>query len=142
MLDDDIRWKQHFKSYNKVLEQLSRYKDQPKLNELEERWLIKMFEYNYELACKTLKDFLEYQGEINILDYHDIVKTAFKHELLGVKQSEKTGQIWLAMIDSRNMTSYTYNDDTVQEIITAINDRYFAAFCDLRDKLTSYLNSE
>ncbi|MBF0193502.1 MAG: nucleotidyltransferase substrate binding protein [Magnetococcales bacterium] len=87
-----------------------------------------------------MKAFLEYQGELNFQDNHDILKKALKHNLLSINQSEKTEQIWLAMFDSRNMTTYTYNDETLQEIITAIKANYFTAFCNLRDKLTSYLN--
>ena len=42
----------------------------PELNRREEQGLVKAFEYTYELAWNTLKDFLEYQGvgEIVIID--------------------------------------------------------------------------
>ncbi|MBF0383812.1 MAG: nucleotidyltransferase substrate binding protein [Magnetococcales bacterium] len=142
MSDDDIRWKQHFKSYKKVLGQLTRILEKRELNELEERGLIKIFEYNYELAFSTLKHFLEYQGEVLILDYQDVLKKSFKYNILGIENHKKTKQKWSAMIKSRKMTIHTYNEDTVQNIITAIKDHYFSAFCDLNEKLTTYLNCD
>jgi hypothetical protein len=36
------------------------------LSELEEQGLIKAFEYTYELAWNTIKDFLEFKGQTDI----------------------------------------------------------------------------
>lgn len=140
MPDEDVRWKQRFQNYNRALDQLTRFLDRNELNELEEQGLIQSFEYNHELAWKTLKDFLEYQGEVEILGSRDASKRAFRLGLLG--DTEENGQVWLDMVESRNMTSHTYNEETAREIVNAITDHYFEAFCALREKLASRLDDD
>lgn len=140
MAENDIRWKQRFQNYCRALDQLTRFMDRVELNELEEQGLIQSFEYNHELAWKTLKDFLELRGVVDLFGSKDTSKEAFKAGLLG--DAEQDGQVWMDMIESRNQTSHTYNEDTAREIIDAITDHYFNAFCALRDKLTSYLDND
>ncbi len=138
MTEQDIRWEQRFQNYCRALDQLTRFMDRDELNELEEQGLIQSFEYNHELAWKTLKDFLEYQGESDIIGSRDVSRIAFRLGLLGGR--EEDGQIWLDMIIKRNLTSHTYNEETAREIINAITDHYYDAFCKLRDKLAARLD--
>lgn len=58
----DIRWEQRFHNYEKAFSQLSRFMEKENLNEMEEQGLIQSFEYTFELAWKTLQDFLEERG--------------------------------------------------------------------------------
>ena len=126
MTEQDIRWKQRFQNYGRALDQLSRFLDRDELNELEEQGLIQAFEYNHELAWKTLNDFLEHQGEVDILGSRDVSRRAFQLGLLG--DTEDDGQVWQDMIASRNMTSHTYNEETTRQIVNAITDHYFTLF--------------
>ena len=64
MLAKDIRWHQLFQNYTKTLPQMGRFFQQKRLNELEEQGLIKSFEYTYELSWHTLRDYMQYQGNI------------------------------------------------------------------------------
>jgi len=43
---------------------MGRFFQQDQLNELEEQGLIKAFEYTYELSWHTLRDYMQYQGNI------------------------------------------------------------------------------
>lgn len=61
-----MRWKQRFTNYRKALSQMKRFVDKGDLSELEEQGMIKSFEYTFELAWKTLKDFLEFSGQTGI----------------------------------------------------------------------------
>ena len=65
----DIRWKQRFSNFQKALSQLQKFIDKGELSELEAQGLIKAFEYTFELAWTTLKDFLEYRGQTDIMDH-------------------------------------------------------------------------
>ena len=38
------------------------------------------------------------------------------------------GELWMAMIQSRNRTTHTYEETTANEIAAAITDHYCAAF--------------
>ncbi len=62
----DIRWIQRLSNYKKALSQLQKFIDKGDLSNLEEQGLIKAFEYTYELAWTTIKDYLEYQGKTDI----------------------------------------------------------------------------
>lgn len=118
----DIRWQQRFANYQKALAQLAKFIAKGELNELEEQGLIHSFEYTHELAWKTLKDFLEHRGNVDIYGSKDATREAFK---LGLIQD---GEGWMLMIQDRNQTSHTYNPDTARVIVDHISQRFFALF--------------
>ncbi len=140
MRDDDIRWIQRFDNFCKALAQMTRFMDKDELNELEEQGLIQSFEYNHELAWKTLKDFLEAKGLSQLYGSKDVSREAFKQGLLG--DSEQDGLLWLDMIEKRNLTSHTYNEKTAKEIVQAIKNDYFQHFVALRERLQALANHE
>ena len=101
-MTDDIRWKQRLQNWNRALAQLTKFTQRDALNELEELGLIHSFEYNHELAWNTQKDFLQDQGFTELFGSKNVAKKAFETGLI------KNGELWLDMIKSRNLTSYTY----------------------------------
>lgn len=131
-MDSDVRWLQRYQNYCKALGQLTRFIEKENLNELEEQGLIQAFEYTHELAWKTLKDFLEYRGNSEIYGSKDATRLAFNLGLID------DGDVWMAMISSRNMTSHTYNEDTAAEIVREIRGAYFECFVALRITLQGY----
>jgi hypothetical protein len=61
MNDADVRWKKRFENFKNALAQLDEADDlsrQRPLLRLENQGLIKAFEFTYELAWNTLRDFL------------------------------------------------------------------------------------
>jgi nucleotidyltransferase substrate binding protein (TIGR01987 family) len=126
MQNHDIRWIQRFHNYCKALAQLTKFIAQADLNELEQQGLIQSFEYTHELAWKTLKDFLEARGNQEIYGSKDATREAFKLSLI------EDGECWMEMIKSRNETSHTYNEDTTQKIVSAIQNSYYQAFVELQ----------
>ena len=133
----DIRWEQRFSNYQKALFQLNKFIDKGKLSELEKQGLIKSFEYTYELAWNTIKDFLEYQGITDIIGSRDTFREAFK---VGIITDAET---WLDMLKSRNRTSHPYNEEIANEICNSIVDKYFSLFVALKDKIKQHQrNSE
>jgi nucleotidyltransferase substrate binding protein (TIGR01987 family) len=128
---EDIRWEQRFSNYQKALKQLTKFIDKGALSELEGQGLIKAFEYTYELAWKTLKDFLEFRGQTDIYGSKDVIRKAFEMGLID------DGENWMDMLESRNKTSHTYNEETAEEICNAVVDVYFLLFIRLKTKLES-----
>jgi len=120
--EPDIRWKQRFENDKKAFSQLEEFIRQDQLNKLEEQGLIKAFEYTYELAWNTMKDFLEYQGETDIPGSRDAIRKSFARGII------KDGDVWLDMLQARNRTSHTYNEDTARDIVDSIQQDYFTAF--------------
>ncbi len=74
----DIRWKQRFQNLKRAYAQL---KDATfrcnKLNRLEQEGLVKRFEYTFELAWRTLKDYLDAQG-VGADFPRAVIKAAFR----------------------------------------------------------------
>ena len=125
MLEQDIRWIQRLNNFTKALQQLTKFIEKGQLSELEQQGLIQSFEYNYELAWNTIKDFYEHQGETGIQGSRDAIRLAFKRGLI------LDGEIWMKMIKSRALTSHTYNEDTAEEITSEIFDNYYKEFLKL-----------
>lgn len=118
----DSRWLQRFANYKKALQQLSRFIEKTKLNELEEQGLIQAFEYCYELAWNVIKDYYHQQGEANLQGSKDAFRLAYQRGLI------QNGKMWMQMVSSRILTSHTYNEDTAKQVAEAIRNDYFTLF--------------
>ncbi|MDQ2720384.1 MAG: nucleotidyltransferase substrate binding protein [Bacteroidota bacterium] len=133
--NQDIRWLQRFRNFNKALSQLKKFIDKNELNDLEKQGLIKAFEYTYELAWNVLKDYFEYQGNKNINGSRDAINEAFRKDLI------INGEAWMQMFKDRNQTSHSYNETTANEISENIFNIYFQLFIQLQAKMESLLNA-
>ncbi|PLX01169.1 MAG: nucleotidyltransferase [Marinilabiliales bacterium] len=127
--NQDIRWIQRFVSFKKAFDQLQRFLEYKELNEMEAQGLIKAFEYTYELSWKTLQDLLKEKGYHEIIGPKPVIEQCFADGLI------KNGKAWLIMHQSRNLTSHTYDKETVQDINHEIRNTFFNLFKELRDKL-------
>jgi nucleotidyltransferase substrate binding protein (TIGR01987 family) len=116
---EQLRWKQRLESFGYALNQFKKFIEKKELNELEKQGLIKAFEYTYELAWNTLKDYYEYQGEANIQGSRDAIQIAIQRGLI-IK-----GEVWMKIILSRNLTSHIYNEDKINEISDLIQTEYY-----------------
>lgn len=120
-----MRWKQRFENFKKAFNELNEaieLKRSRELSKLEKQGLIQAFEYTHELAWNTLKDYFNYQGTINITGSRDASREAFKRNLI------TDGEVWMDMIQSRNLTSHTYNQTTADAIVKKIDEDYFDQF--------------
>lgn len=129
MKKKDIRWEQRFSNYRKALSQLKKFIDKGDLSDLEAQGLIKAFEYTYELAWNTLKDYLEFGGQTDIHGPRDVIRKAFKLGLID------DGEGWMDMLQSRNLTSHTYREEVAREIAEQIVESYYFLFTHLDKKL-------
>ena len=139
MSTQDIRWIQRFNHFGKALSQLQEavtLAQQRSLSKLEEQGLIQAFEFTHELAWNTLKDFLENRGVQNLYGSKDSTREAFKQGLV------ENGQAWMEMINSRNLSSHTYEEATASQIVAAIRSTYFAEFGALSSKLEKLKKEE
>ena len=131
----DIRWRQRYNNFSKALSQLQKFIDKGKdLNELEEQGLIQAFEYNFELSWNLIKDYYAFQGVTDIQGSRDAFRLAFNRGLI------KDGENWMKMIESRVKTSHTYNEETAEEIASAILNTYFFLFLELRSAMDKLIN--
>jgi nucleotidyltransferase substrate binding protein (TIGR01987 family) len=135
----DVRWRQRLQSFRKAFGQLSKAvatARQRELSELERQGLIQAFAFTHELAWKTLKDFLESRGADSIYGSKDATREAFAKGLI------ENGEAWMAMIQSRNQTSHTYNEDTADAIAKATISSYVLEFEKFLQKFTELESHE
>lgn len=121
-MSTDIRWQQRFNNFKKALASLERFIKKGSLNELEEQGLIKAFEYTYELAWNTAKDFYEYQDGSDLQGSRDTIQLAFKRGMI------ENGEIWMRILKDRNRTSHIYDEKLAKEISNSIIDEYYDEF--------------
>lgn len=133
MENKDVRWKQRFENFKKAFNQLEKAVNTPDLNELERQGLIKAFEFTYELAWTTLKDFLIEKGYTDLIGSKDTLRQAFQVGLIS------DGDIWMEMVKSRNLTAHTYNQDTAESIEEDVINQYYSLFKQLITKLEEIL---
>lgn len=69
-----------------------------------------------------MKDFLGEIGDVKIYGSKDATREAFAADLIS------DGDSWMDMILSRNRTSYTYNEETSDDIFIKILNDYHPAF--------------
>lgn len=136
MNDLDIRWQQRFANYKKALRQLQsavQLSEQRELSQLEKQGVIQAFEFTHELAWNVLKDYLRDQGNQNIKGSKDATREAFKVELIA------DGERWMAMIQSRNISSHTYDERTAELLVEVIVKLYYPLFATLATEMEKYL---
>jgi nucleotidyltransferase substrate binding protein (TIGR01987 family) len=121
----DIRWQQRFSNYRRAFASLAAAVELARarpLSDLEKQGLIQAFEFTHELAWNVMRDYFAYQGNTAITGSRDAVREAFSKGLLN------DGERWMEMLQSRNLTSHTYNQAVADEIAARIIGSYFMLF--------------
>lgn len=120
---DDIRWKQRFqnleKAYNNFTLTLNALKENQD-NIIYKMAIIQAYEMVFELSWKTMKDFLDIQG-IKTNFPREVLKEAFSYEII------ENGEIWIKMLDDRNLTAHAYDEVKANIIVNEITDNYASA---------------
>jgi nucleotidyltransferase substrate binding protein (TIGR01987 family) len=137
-MDQDIRWKQRFQNYRKALSYLTEAVELASshgLSDMEQLSLIKAFEMSFELAWNVMKDYLSLKGITGIIGSRDAIRQAFKADLI------TKGEVWMDMIDSRNLASHTYDGNTANRLAETVIHRYYPEFSSFTDKIAALQDS-
>ena len=123
MANEDLRWRQRLESLQRALGQLkaalAAHLADP-ANEVIGMAVIKAYEFSFELSWKTLKDLLAYEG-IDALLPREVLRQAFAYGLLS------DGQLWIEMLEQRNLMAHTYDVHRAQQALAMIRDRFAPA---------------
>lgn len=109
------------KALTKLKESASR---DPKIDDIVIDATIQRFEFTYELSWKLMKAYLEYQGNLEATSPRRAIQEAFKIRLI------EDGNQWLKMLESRNRTSHTYDEEIAWQIFNSIKEEYIPLFND------------
>lgn len=117
-MQKDIRWKQRFQNFERSFLFLSKSCKLEFYDELQGAGLVQSFEFTFELAWKTLKDYLQNQG-LEVQFPREVIKQAFSAQLI------EDGAMWIEMLDKRNELTHTYNQEQAQRAVQTIRNHYF-----------------
>jgi nucleotidyltransferase substrate binding protein (TIGR01987 family) len=127
----DNRWKQRFQNFEKAFLFLETAVTKDEYNPIEIGGLVQAFEFTFELAWKTLKDYLYEQG-IETRFPRETIKEAFATEII------TDGHTWIEMLEKRNELSHTYNEEVAERAVAVIKNSYFGAI----EQVYFYLKSK
>jgi len=123
-MSKDIRWKQRFHNFDRAFLLLrgALERKPAALSMLEKEGVIQRFEYTFELAWKSLKDYLEEGGlVISPVTPRQVIKEAFAAKVIS------DGEVWINMLDNRNLLSHTYDFSVFEQAVDAIAADYLPA---------------
>lgn len=87
------------------------------------------FEFTFELAWKSLKDYLEYMGLTEKTGSpREIIQQAFKQGII------QDGETWINMMLARNTLSHMYDENMSRDVFYQIKDKYIKLFGKLNEK--------
>ncbi|MBC2854489.1 MULTISPECIES: nucleotidyltransferase substrate binding protein [Cetobacterium] len=115
------RWSEKIKDLENAVSRLDEaIKDSKKieLSTLKDG-VIQRFEFTLELSWKILKTYLVNEGIDCVNTPKSVVREAYKAGII------KSGEIWIEMIDDRNLTSHIYSQSMADDIYLRITKKYF-----------------
>ena len=84
--------------------------------------VIQRFEFTFDLAWKSLKEYMQDQGATTPLQFpKQVLREAYAAELI-----DDEG-VWLDMLNARNQTSHIYDDHTAAVVMSGVQERYYKA---------------
>ncbi|MBR1478936.1 MAG: HI0074 family nucleotidyltransferase substrate-binding subunit [Lachnospiraceae bacterium] len=111
----------NFKSNLRILEKAQ---DEDITNEFIKSGIIDKFYIQFELAWKTMKEYLKYEGivEAKTGSPRDIIKAAYKfYEFMNEDN-------WISMLNERNDTAHIYDGDAADRLVEKILNSYIDEF--------------
>ncbi len=115
------RWEERIKDLGNAVTRLGEAIEDSKKYRIEslKDGVIQRFEFSVELSWKTLKQYLESEGVVNITTPKQTIREGFAKEILG------NPDIWIDMLNDRNLTSHIYDSSVSEKIFENITKRYF-----------------
>jgi len=131
-MEKDIRWKQRFHNFDKAISSLQEAIVRVDLSKLEKAGVIQIYEFTFELAWKTMKDYLEEMG-VDAKFPKETIKEGFNYEII------VDGELWMDMLQKRNLMSHTYDETTAELAYQLIVNSYFQALKQIHTTLSAKL---
>jgi len=131
-MKEDVRWRQRFQNFKKALVTMNKAMEiaaTRKLTDLEKQGVIQGFEFTFELAWNVMKDYLEEQGIQGLIGSKNTVRQAFSIGLI------EDGQIWIDMIESRNISSHSYDEEIAEKLFEKITGTFYKCFASFSEKM-------
>ena len=89
--------------------------------------LIQRFEFTFELAWKSLYEYMMFNGLSVRSMPREVLKTAYQHGLIDNEQ------VWLDMIEARNTLSHVYKEEQAATIADSISLKFCKELSAVKD---------
>ena len=120
-MNKEVRWRQRFENFDKAFQQLTYAINLfDSLSVLEKEGLIQRFEYTFELAWKTIKDYLE-ANDVDAKFPREVIKEGFHFEIID------DGDVWMDLLEKRNLLAHTYDEERFNFVTMKIKTEYYSA---------------
>ena len=96
---------------------------------------IQRFEFCFELAWKLMKAVLQYDG-IEVNSPRSCIRESWKQGLISDAQE------WLEMMEKRNLSSHTYDENAAREIYREVKGRYVVLLEECGHTMSDWLHKE
>ena len=124
----DIRWRQRFENFSKackLLSEINSYEFEQTPAIIREGF-IQRFEIAFDLAWKTMNDYLRFLGhDVQPLP-RPVIKEAFAVGII------INGEAFIDMLEARNEISHRYDEESFNRIFKLINSEFYPALEELR----------
>lgn len=84
--------------------------------------IIQRFEFATELSWKLMKKYLDENLVLEVYSPRSVIKESYKQDLI------ENGELWLDILEDRNLTSHTYDENTANRIKDNIVNKYVLEF--------------
>ena len=84
--------------------------------------IIQRFEFVPELSWKLMKKYLDENLVLEVYSPRSVIKESYKQDLI------ENGELWLDILEDRNLTSHTYDENTANRIKDNIVNKYVLEF--------------
>ena len=94
--------------------------------------LIQRFEFCFEISWKVMQNYLSYEG-ISVNSPRSAIRKSFESEIIFDVEG------WLDMLESRNLSTHTYDEITAKEIYKNIAEKYIFLFENFKESMKEIL---
>lgn len=127
------RWKFRFKNYCKALatlEEVSLMAE--KLSVLEQDGLIQRFEFTFELAWKTMQDYLSETGYTGLRGPRHVIKQMSNDDMIDP-------YTWDQMLEARNLLTHAYDEEMSRRYLSRILSDFLPELVKFKSKMSVIL---
>jgi len=117
-------------NYSKALNRLEDALRRDQSDDIVVDAVIQRFEFTYELSWKLIMAYMSYNGIADIKTPGQAFKEAFAAGLLD------EGDVWLEMLNDRNLTSHTYDESTARRVCEKVKNKYYIALSKLKETIS------
>ena len=113
------KWKHRLNNFGMALSQLDEACAKEAYTNLEQAGLVHTFGFSFEMAWKTLKDLLYYEG-VHLVSPRKVIKASFEFGYINQEDCE----VFLEALIQRNVLSHNYDEVRSIEVVHLIKEVY------------------